>query len=107
MVWSSLHLCGVLELAVIFFQVFGVLALCLHRLLPATRWAERGKTGFILALIGLGIAGALCGRHDSEFALFAGGTMTVLLIGMTMGGGPTEAGGTVGRLARAETNLAG
>ena len=33
--------------------------------------------------------------------------MTVLLIGMTMGGGPSEATGTVARLARAETNLAG
>ena len=48
----------------------------------------------MIALVGLGIAGALCGRHDSEFALFAGGTMTVLLIGMTMGGGPSEATGT-------------
>ena len=49
-----------------------------------------GKIGFIVALFGLGIAGALCGRHDSEFALFAGGTMTVLLIGMTMGSGSIE-----------------
>ena len=43
-----------------------------------------------MALFGLGIAGALCGRNDSEFALFAGGTMTVLLIGMTMGSGSIE-----------------
>ena len=49
-----------------------------------------GGSGSIVALVGLGIAGALCGRHDSEFALFAGGTMTVLLIGMTMGSGPIE-----------------
>ncbi len=38
-------------------------------------------------MVGLGVAGALCGRHDSEFALFAGGTMTVLLIGMIIGNG--------------------
>src|SRR5262249_4921231 len=38
-----------------------------------------------------GIVGALCGRHDSEFALFAGGTLTALLIRMTPGGGATAA----------------
>jgi len=107
MVWSNVSLCSMLELAVILFQVFGVGALCLNRLMPTTAWADRGRIVFVIALIGLGIAGALCGRHDSEFALFAGGTMTVLLIGMTMGGGPSEATGTVGRLAGAETNLAG
>jgi hypothetical protein len=53
----------------------------------STAWASRGQIGAIVAVFGLGIAGALCGRHDSEFALFAGGTMTVLLIGMTMGRG--------------------
>jgi hypothetical protein len=78
-------------LLVILFQVFGVGALCLSRLLPGSRWAERGRAGFVVALVGLGIAGALCGRHDSEFALFAGGTMTALLIGMTMGSGQPDA----------------
>ena len=106
MVWSNVSLCSLLELAVILFQVCGVASLCLNRLMPTTPWADRGRIVFVIALVGLGIAGALCGRHDSEFALFAGGTMTVLLIGMTMGGGPSEATGTVGRLARAETNLA-
>ena len=38
-----------------------------------------------LALIGGFATGALCGRHASEFALYAGGTMTFLLIGMTTG----------------------
>jgi hypothetical protein len=56
----------------------------------STAWSSRGQVGSIVALFGLGIAGALCGRHDSEFALFAGGTMTVLLIGMTMGSGSIE-----------------
>jgi hypothetical protein len=106
MVWSSLHLCGMLEFAVMLFQIFGVVALCVHRLLPETRWAERGKNGYIIALIGLGIAGALCGPYDSEFALFAGGTMTVLLIGMTIGSGPGESTGTTRGRVVAEPNLA-
>ena len=73
------------------FQVCGIMGLCLTRLMPCSpRWSSRGQVGFIVALFGLGIAGALCGRHDSEFALFAGGTMTVLLIGMTVGSGSIE-----------------
>ena len=58
-------------------------------------------------MVGLGVAGAMCGRHDSEFALFAGGTMTVLLIGMTMGGGSNRHDGSLahGRMAT-EPNLA-
>lgn len=91
MVWSSVSLCDPLELAVILFQVCGVLGLCITRLLPGHRWADRGRVGFICAMVGLGIAGAFCGRHDSEFALFAGGTMTLLLIGMTMGSGQADA----------------
>lgn len=86
----NVRLCAMLEVMVVLFQVFGVVALCLSRLMPATRWANRGRFGFIVALVGLGIAGALCGRHDSEFALFAGGTMTFLLIGMTLGSGPDD-----------------
>jgi uncharacterized membrane protein YcfT len=90
MEWSHVRPAAVLELMVVLFQVFGVAALCLSRLLPATRWAARGRVGFVVALVGLGIAGALCGRVDSEFALFAGGTMTALLIGMTLGNGPVD-----------------
>lgn len=74
------------EFAVVMFQVIGVVTLVLNRLAPAPRWAHRGRVGFVVALFGLGFAGALCGRHDSEFALFAGGTLTFLLIGMTIGG---------------------
>ncbi len=87
MAWSNVRIDGVLEVAVMMFQVFGVATLCLTRLVPATRWADRGRVGFVVALVGLGVFGALCGRHDSEFALFAGGTMTFLLIGMIMGSG--------------------
>ncbi len=90
MVFANVDSREILEFLVMFFQVCGVAALCLTRLLPATRWAERGRVGFVIALVGLGIAGALCGRHDSEFALFAGGTMTALLIGVTVGSGSTD-----------------
>lgn len=88
---TKLDVCGILEMLVIFFQVCGVMGLCVSRLMPRSAWSYRGKIGFIVALFGLGIAGALCGRHDSEFALFAGGTMTVLLIGMTIGSGTIDA----------------
>ena len=94
MVWSNVRIDGVLEIAVMMFQVFGVATLCLTRLVPATRWADRGRVGFVVALVGLGVFGALCGRHDSEFALFAGGTMTFLLIGMIMGNCPHHATGS-------------
>jgi hypothetical protein len=95
---------AVCEVAVILFQVFGVASLCLSRLLPTTRWVERGRTVFVIALIGLGVTGALCGSHDSEFALFAGLSMTVLLIGMNMGSGATD----MERLATVRTqHLAG
>lgn len=83
---------GVSEMFVMFFQTFGVACLFLHRLTAdRTSWHTLGKAGVVLALFGLGIAGALCGRHDSEFALFAGGTMTVLLIGMTVGNSNIDA----------------
>jgi hypothetical protein len=108
MEWSSLRACAVLELAVMLFQVFGVGALCLNRLVPDTRWAGRGRVGAIVALIGLAIAGALCGRLASEFALFAGVTMTVLLIGLTTGSaaGHAAVADAPGRIG-AEPNLAG
>ena len=102
---SPLSLCSVFEILVVLFQVCGVLGLCLNRLMPSsTRWSSRGQVGSIVALFGLGIAGALCGRHDSEFALFAGGTMTVLLIGMTMGSGSPQKAvpGHAGRSAEPE-----
>src|SRR5882757_3110156 len=90
-VGSHLSVCAIFEILVVLFQLCGIMGLCLNRLMPrSTPWSSRGQVGLIVALFGLGIAGALCGRHDSEFALFAGGTMTVLLIGMTMGSGAIE-----------------
>jgi hypothetical protein len=108
MVWSSLRVCSVLECLVILFQVFGVAALCVSRLVPstATRWVKGGKVGFVVAMIGLGLAGALCGRHDSEFALFAGGTMTILFIGMTMGNSPADTTSPARGFTSAEPTLA-
>jgi hypothetical protein len=106
MAMTSVRLCTLLDLSVILFQVGGVAALCLWRLLPANRWAERGRTGFVIAVLGLGIAGALCGRHDSEFALFAGVTMTVLLIGMSMGSGSIDVTDPPTRRGPAEARLA-
>ena len=90
MAWSNISLASVLEMVVMLFQVFGVVSLCMTRLISDVRWAERGRVVFIIAMVGLGVAGALCGRADSEFALFAGGTMTALLIGMTIGNGTTD-----------------
>ena len=107
MVFSRISPCVWLEMSVVLFQVVGVVALCLSRLMPTTRWAERGRTWFVVALVGLGVAGALCGRHDSEFALFAGVTLTALLIGMTIGSGGADATVTPFRRLAAEANLAG
>lgn len=98
MAWTTLRIDGVLEVVVMMFQLFGVATLCLTRLVPETRWADRGRIGFVFAMVGLGVFGAICGRFDSEFALFAGGTMTVLLIGMIAGSGTAHA--TAPRVAR-------
>jgi hypothetical protein len=104
---SHLSVCSVFEILVVLFQFCGILGLCLNRFMPrTTRWPSRGQTGLIVALFGLGIAGALCGRHDSEFALFAGGTMTLLLIGMTMGSGSIEKTEPVRPCVTSEAELA-
>ncbi|WP_422926237.1 hypothetical protein [Singulisphaera sp. PoT] len=96
------------EILVILFQLVGVISLCVCRLVPpgSTKWVSRARAGFVLAMVGLGFAGAICGRQDSEFALFAGGTMTVLLIGMTVGSGHAELGTTRRAMVAAEPKLA-
>ena len=107
MLGSHLSVSTVFEILVVLFQLGGILGLCLNRLMPrSTRWSSRGQVGLIIALFGLAIAGAHCGRHDSEFALFAGGTMTVLLIGMTMGGGSIEKTEPAGGALTSEAELA-
>ncbi len=87
---AILSQCTVLECLVVLFQVSGVTTLCLTRLFPRDAMGRSGRVGFVATLIGLGIAGALCGRHESQFALFAGVTMTILLIGMIAGAGPID-----------------
>lgn len=82
----DVQVCAVLELLVMLFQVLGVGSLGVSRL-AARRWALRAKAVFVLNLVGLGAVGAILGLHHSEFAMFAGGTMTALLVGMTVGGG--------------------
>lgn len=89
MVWSF-QVSAIVELLVVLFQVFGVLALCVSRMHTGSRWAERGRVGVLIALVGLGVAGALCGRHHSEFSLFAGLTMGLMLVFMCLGGGQSE-----------------
>jgi hypothetical protein len=109
MLWLNLRTDAVLELTVMLFQVFGIGALCLNRFMPATRWAGRGRNGSIVALIGLAGTGAACGRQASEFALYAGVTMTVLLIGMTTGNGTVhnDPVGEARSLINPEPKLAG
>lgn len=87
---THIHPAAVLECIVVLFQVIGVTGLCLSRLAQETRWAQFGKITFAVALIGLGVAGSLCSRHDSAFTLFAGGSLTALLIGMTIGSNPAD-----------------
>ena len=69
--WTSSRPGIVFDLLVILFQVFGVLALVLSRLFATPRWSERGQWAFMVAVVGLGVAGALSGHQDSEFGLFA------------------------------------
>jgi len=82
--------CATLEMFVMIFQIAGVASLCVTRLFPGTIWAIRGRVGFVVSLVGLGMSGAMCGRHDSHFALIAGATMTALLLGMIAGAGSLD-----------------
>ncbi len=107
MVLSNIRLCAILEVSVVLLQLIGVASLCLSRLAATRRWAERGRLGFLIAMIGLGVAGAMCGRHDSAFALFAGGTMTALLMGMIVGGGSTDRTDAGALAGPAESGLLG
>ncbi len=100
---SILPTCEVLELTVVFFQVLGVGALCLFRLFPHTRLADHARMGYVLSLVGLGLSGALCGQHDSQFALFAGVTVTILFIGMICGAGSIELSRRSGQVNRGKT----
>jgi hypothetical protein len=83
----------VFESLVMLFQLIGLASLILSRLLPQNRWTGRGRAVFIVALLGLGVAGAICAHHRSSMGLFAGGTMTFLLVGMIAGSHATTSHG--------------
>lgn len=105
--WSSVHPTAWFELFVVVFQVVGVAALCLHRLLPGCKCGSRACTVLVLAMIGLGLSGAYCGSRDSAFSLFAGGTLTFLLIGMIAGSGHADPTATVRHRAVADPQPVG
>ncbi len=87
---TTVRACLLAETFVMLFQVVGVAGLCLSRLAAGTSWARRGHLVFLVAILGLGAAGAIAGRNDSVFGLFAGGSMTLLLIGMISGSGASD-----------------
>jgi hypothetical protein len=105
--WTNPSLCLYLEMTVVLLQVVGVASLCCSRLSPAGALARLGRVGYVLTLLGLGVAGAYCGCHQSKFALFAGASMTLLLIGMIAGGGSIDMGSQTRTRIRPGTNLAG
>jgi hypothetical protein len=87
---SNVHTCAALEFTVFLLQFLGVVSLFASRLAPGPRWADWGRMCLVLTLLGLGVVGCLLSAHNSEFSLFAGGTITVLLIGTTVGGHSTS-----------------
>ena len=84
---------SLLDFAVVVFQVAGVASLVLARFVVAGKLAKGGRLGFVAAMVGLGVAGTLCAWYGSEFALFSGGSMALLLNGVILGaGGPQHPG---------------
>lgn len=83
-VWEA-QVRSVLNVSVVVLQVAGVASLLLASFVPGGRLARRGRFGFVMAIIGLGIVGSLCAWYGSEFALFSGGSMAVLLNGAILG----------------------
>jgi hypothetical protein len=104
--WTNPQICVYLEMSVVLLQVFGVFSLCLSRLLATSVWARVGPAGYVIALVGLGLTGALCGCHQSKFALYAGASMTILLIGMIAGNGPIDVTASTRARVHPEPNLA-
>jgi hypothetical protein len=88
--WKA-RLLAWLELAVVLLQVVGVGAFCLSRLVASPRWCDVGTRVLTAAVLGLGMSGTLCAWYGSDFALFAGGAMAVLLILVILHHGPAHA----------------
>lgn len=80
----------VVEVAVLLFQLLGLVSIGLFLTAPAIRWARRARRLFIIALLGLGVSGIICSQYDSKFALFAGATLTAYLIGASYATGHHE-----------------
>lgn len=59
-------------------QVAGVLALGWMKLMPGSTQAAWSLIGL---QVGLGVAGAWCAGFESRFALYAGATLMLLLLG--------------------------
>jgi hypothetical protein len=104
---SHVHPGVLIECLVMVFQFAGLAGLCLCRLLPGSRWSGRGRAVVLLAVVGLGVAGAISGRMDSAFGLFAGGTMTFLLIGMIAGSASGHPAGATRPAESVEAGLVG
>jgi hypothetical protein len=104
---SHVHPGVLVECLVMVFQFAGLAGLCLCRLMPGSRWCGRGRTMVLLAVVGLAVAGAISGRQDSAFGLFAGGTMTFLLIGMIAGSAPSHPAGLSVTADAVEARLVG
>jgi hypothetical protein len=75
----------VFESLVMLFQMVALTTLVLARLLPRHRWTHFGKAVFTWAIVGLGVAGSICAHHQSTMGLFAGGSVTFLVVGMIAG----------------------
>lgn len=67
-----------LELLVMGLQVVGVLVLGWMKLVPASAHATWALMG---VQVGLGMSGAFCAGFESGFALYAGATLMLLLLG--------------------------
>jgi hypothetical protein len=85
-IWHARTRCY-LEMGVVVFQCAGVASLLLSRLLPKTPWADRGRAAFLTSMVGLGASGILCAGYASDFALFAGAAMAILLHVVILGEG--------------------
>jgi hypothetical protein len=81
-----------MEMTVMAFQVAAVLALAWSRLAPRSGAASGA---LLTSQVALGVAGSVCAGFESGFALFAGATLVVVLLGTILG--PSGHGFEAGR----------
>jgi hypothetical protein len=75
------------EVAVMTFQVVGALTLAGIWLAPMGFRHDRQNALMLCTQVALGIAGGICASFDSRFALYAGATIVVLLLGVIFSAG--------------------